>query len=90
VVAISTDDVATLKRFRESIGATFPFLSDADGSVSKMYAGVSMGTANRVTVAVDRDGTIAHVRNGLGAIFPDDDIKACPINEGGAKPPSSI
>jgi peroxiredoxin len=84
-VAISLDDVATLRRFRESIGASFPFLSDPDGRVSRLYAGVSLGTANRVTVDIDGDGTIAHVRQGLDAIFPDKDIKACPLHE--ARPP---
>jgi peroxiredoxin len=80
-VAISLDDVATLRRFRASIGASFPFLSDPDGRVSRLYAGVSLGTANRVTVDINSDGTIAHVRQGLGAIFPDEDIKACPLHE---------
>jgi len=81
VVAISLDDVATLKRFRESLGAPFPFLSDPDGRVSRQYAGVSLGSANRVTVDIDSDGTIAHVRQGLGALFPAEDIKGCPLHE---------
>jgi thioredoxin-dependent peroxiredoxin len=87
-VAISLDDVATLRRFRESIGAPFPFLSDPDGRVSRLYAGVSGGTANRVTVDIDSDGTIAHVRQGLGAILPDTDIKACPLHEQRAPAPA--
>ena len=85
-MAISLDDVATLRRFRASIGATFPFLSDPDGRVSRLYAGVSLGSANRVTVDIDADGTIAHVRQGLSAIFPNADIKACPLHE--AHPPA--
>src|SRR5215471_15898410 len=74
VVAISLDDTATLKRFRASLGAPFPFLSDPDGRVSR-------GTANRVTVDIGSDGTIAHVRQGLGALFPAEDIKGCPLHE---------
>jgi peroxiredoxin Q/BCP len=89
VVAVSLDDVATLKRFRESIGAPFPFLSDPDGRVSRLYAGVSLHTANRVTVDIDSDGTIAHVRQGLGALFPDEDIKGCPLHEQGAPDPAN-
>ncbi len=80
VVAISTDEVATLKRFRAYIAAPFPFLSDRDGKVSRLYAGVSLGTANRVTVSIDSDGSIANVRKGLGAILPESDIKACPLH----------
>lgn len=89
VVAVSLDDVATLRRFRESIGAPFPFLSDPDGRVSRLYAGVSLHTANRVTVDIDSDGTIAHVRQGLGALFPDEDIKGCPLHEQGPPAPAN-
>jgi peroxiredoxin len=80
-VAISVDSVDKLKRFRAKIGATFPFLSDPDGRVARLYAGVSMGTANRVTVDIAADGTIVHVRQGFAAIIPDADIKACPTHE---------
>ena len=71
-----------MRRFRESLKAPFPFLSDGDGRVSSLYAGVSMGTANRATVSIDTDGKITHVTTGLGAIFPADDINACPSHQG--------
>lgn len=89
MVAISLDDVNTLRRFRESLAAPFPFLSDPEGKVSRLYAGVSMGTADRVTVTIDSDGTITHVTAGLGAIFPSDDINACPAHHGPAADPNS-
>jgi len=90
VVAISTDDLDTLRRFRASIGAPFPFLSDPGGRVAAQYAGVSMHTANRVTIDIDADGTITHVTQGLGAIFPSSDIKACPLHHGGSPTPEPI
>ena len=77
VVGISVDDVETLARFKASLGATYTFLSDPDGAVSRQYAGVSMGTANRVTVTVAPDGTITRITTGLPAIFPGGDIAAC-------------
>ena len=86
VVAVSTDDVATLRRFKASLGAPFSFLSDPGGRVAAQYAGYSHGTADRATVTVDTDGTIAHVTKGLGAIFPEGDIKACPLHKGEAAP----
>lgn len=49
---------------------------------------MSLGSANRVTVDIDSDGTIAHVRQGLGALFPDSDIKACPLHETRAPSPA--
>jgi peroxiredoxin len=79
VVAISTDDLETLRRFRASLEAPFPFLSDPGGRVGALYAGISMHTINRVTVDIDTDGKIVHVTQGLGAILPAADIKACPL-----------
>jgi thioredoxin-dependent peroxiredoxin len=77
VVGISVDDVATLARFKASLGAPYTFLSDPGGAVSQQYAGVSMGTANRVTVTVAPDRTITRVTTGLAALFPGADIAAC-------------
>lgn len=77
VVGISVDDVDTLARFKASLAAPYTFLSDPDGKVSQQYAGVSMGTANRVTVTVAPDGTVARVTTGLPALFPASDIAAC-------------
>jgi thioredoxin-dependent peroxiredoxin len=76
--AISVDDRETLARFRASLGAAFPFLSDPDGEVARLYGGVSMGTANRITVTVGQDGLITKITSGLSAIFPGSDIEACP------------
>jgi thioredoxin-dependent peroxiredoxin len=77
VVGISVDDVDTLARFKASLKAPYTFLSDPDGAVAKQYAGVSMGTANRVTVMVAPDRTITRITTGLAAIFPGSDIAAC-------------
>jgi peroxiredoxin Q/BCP len=77
VVAISTDDPATLARFKASLGAPFTFLSDPEGAVSRQYAGVSLGTANRATVTVTREGRVARITAGLPAIFPAEDIAGC-------------
>ncbi len=67
----------TLRRFKAAIEAPFPLLSDPGGRVAKIYAGVSGGTANRVTVTIDAYGNITHVTQGVDAIFPDAD--ACPM-----------
>lgn len=77
VVAISTDDPQTLARFKASLVAPFTFLSDPEGAVSRVYAGVSGGTANRATVTVARDGRITRITAGLPAIFPAADIASC-------------
>jgi peroxiredoxin len=79
VVGISTDDRQTLARFKASLSAPYTFLSDPDGVVSRQYAGVSLGTANRVTVTVGTDGRIVRITAGLPAIFPAGDIAACAV-----------
>lgn len=83
VVGISMDDVATLARFKATLRAPYIFLSDPDGAVSQQYAGVSLGTANRVTVTVAPDGTITRVTAGLTALFPGGDIAACTVRGNG-------
>jgi peroxiredoxin len=78
VVAISTDDLETLKRFKAELGAPFRFLSDPEGKVAALYGGAKDGHAKRATFVVNQDGTIAHVDEGMAALAPDPAIAACP------------
>jgi peroxiredoxin Q/BCP len=77
VVAISMDDADTLKKFKESLGAPFTFLSDPDGKVASQYGGVDSGHAKRATYTVAPDGTIGHEETGMTALVPDAAIDAC-------------
>lgn len=78
VVAISTDDPATLKKFKDSLGAPFIFLSDPEGKVAAQYGGVmAEGYAKRATFVVNSDGTIGHTEEGMAALNPSA-IDACP------------
>jgi len=71
VFAISTDNSPSQKAFAESLGLTFPLLSDfLDRQVSKEY-GIYMpkyGIANRVTFVIDKDGKIAFMEQGGDAL----------------------
>jgi peroxiredoxin len=89
VVAISSDDVDTLKRFKAEVEAPFLFLSDSGGQVAAAFAGATHTSSSRATYDVDSDGKIVHVTQGLGAIFPEGDVKACPLHKGAAEPPPS-
>ncbi len=40
MLGISTDDVDTLRRFRQETGAPFELLSDPDGKVARAYTGL--------------------------------------------------
>jgi peroxiredoxin len=77
-VAISLDDAATLKKFKESLGAPFPFLSDPGGKVAEQYGGTKEGHAKRATFVIAQDGTIGHTDTGMAALIPDPAIDACP------------
>src|SRR5512143_3951991 len=78
VLAISTDDVATLKRFKESLGAPFIFLADPDGKVAAQYGGVmAEGYANRATFVATPAGTIGHSEEGMAALNPASAVAAC-------------
>ena len=78
VIAISVDDVETLKKFKESLGAPYTFLSDPGGTVAAQYGGVSEGYAKRATFVVAQDGTIGHTDEGMNALVPDPALEACP------------
>ncbi|HEX6749013.1 MAG TPA: redoxin domain-containing protein [Longimicrobium sp.] len=68
VAAISVDSPYVLKRYREDIGADFPFLSDFNREASQAFdvlrtAPVGPGLLNasdRAAFVVDRDGTVKY------------------------------
>jgi thioredoxin-dependent peroxiredoxin len=79
VVAISTDDVETLRRFKEERKAPFPFLSDAEKKVVPRWSGTMalVGVANRANFVVGRDGRIVSIVEGSAAIDPTASVAAC-------------
>jgi|GEM_PF-28948 peroxiredoxin len=79
VVAISTDNLDTLKRWSRELKASFPFLSDAGRKVSALY-GVLSGSqsyANRTTFIIDTEGRIQHIEEGSAALDPSGAATAC-------------
>jgi len=89
VVAISSDDVDTLKRFKAEVEAPFVFLSDPGGQVLSAFQGATQTTSRRATYDIDSDGRITHISEGIGAVFPENDIKACPLHKWAPEPPPS-
>ena len=79
VVGVTTDDVATQKRFKAENQLPFPLLSDAGGKVAKKYGGTLLGFANRATFVVEKDGTVKEIVTGSSAIDPKGAIAACPM-----------
>lgn len=68
VMGVSRDDAATLRRFRERDGLTYPLLSDPDHAVhdaygawgEKMNYGKTVEGVIRSTIVVDAEGRVAH------------------------------
>jgi peroxiredoxin Q/BCP len=85
VVAISTDDVATLKRFKDENKLPYPLLSDAGGAVAKQYGGTVpvVGVASRATFVLQADGTVKEIVTGGDAIDPAGAIASCPLHRKG-------
>jgi peroxiredoxin Q/BCP len=81
VVAISVDDVATQRRFKEENRLPYLVLSDAGGKVARQYGGTIpvIGVANRATFVVDQDGTVKEIVKGGDAIDPAGAITSCPV-----------
>ncbi len=84
VVGISTDDVATQKKFKAEYQLPFPLLSDADGKVARQYGGTVplIGFAHRATFVVAQDGIVKEIVTGNDAINPGGAIAACPVGKG--------
>ncbi len=83
VVGVSTDDVATQKRFKDENQLPFPLLSDGGGKVAKQYGGTIaiFGNANRVTFVIGQDGIVKEIVEGSDAIDPTGAIAACPLHK---------
>lgn len=83
MLAVSTDDAATLRRFRESLGSKDTFVSDEEGSLARLY-GVKwpvLKVAGRVTFVIGEGSRIFKVQDGTEAINPEGAVAACPLRK---------
>lgn len=82
-MGISTDSVATQKKFKDEYKLPYPLLSDAGGKVAKQYGGTIpvLGLAHRATYVVAKDGTIKEILTGSDAVDPAGAITSCPIGK---------
>ena len=79
VVAISTDDLETLKKFKEKTKAPYPLLSDPTGTVISQWVGLVpvVKVAKRANFVVGKDGRVTKVVEGSDAIDPTSAVAAC-------------
>lgn len=80
VFGVSGDNTFSQKEFAKQLNVSFPLLSDF--ALRKVMAdyGVllpNLGMANRTTFVIDKNGKIAHIEEGSGAIDPSGAEMAC-------------
>lgn len=87
MIAISTDDVETSKRFRESLKAPYHFVADEKATVVKLFdVKVFIFTlARRVTFVVGPGLKVLSVQEGSDAVDPSGAVAACSL-----KPPDAL
>jgi peroxiredoxin Q/BCP len=85
VLGISTDDVATQRRFKTEYKLPYPLLSDASGKVADQYTGTVpvVGVAKRSNVVIGQDGLVVQVVEGGDAVDPNGAIALCPLKKKG-------
>jgi peroxiredoxin Q/BCP len=81
-VAISTDDVATLRKFKAETKAPYPLLSDAGGKVAEKYVGLVpvVGLSKRGNFVIGKDRRVKEITEGQGAIDPSAAVSACSVS----------
>jgi peroxiredoxin len=87
VIAISTDDVETQKKFRESLKAPYHFIADKEAFLVNLFdVKVFLFTlSKRVTFVIGAGLKVLSVTEGSDAIDPSGAVKACSL-----KPPEAL
>ena len=59
VLCVSSDDLATHKRFAASLNLTFPLITDPGGKLTSLYG------KGRIAFLIDKEGVVRHVEQGM-------------------------
>jgi peroxiredoxin Q/BCP len=81
VLGVSMDDLATEKKFAQSLGLPFPLLADPKGEVARAYGVDGPGYAQRVTFVIDAEGQVTKVLEAAEALDPAGALAACPLHK---------
>ena len=83
VVAISTDDLDTMKKWKAELKAPYSFIPDPEMKIVKQYD-VKMPVVNyakRFTFVIGQDGKVTDVKTDSDAIAVEGSINACSIHK---------
>jgi peroxiredoxin len=81
VIAISTDDVETSRRFKASLKAPYSFVADTNAQLTRAYD-VKMFVltiSNRVTFVVGKGRVVLSKQEGSEAIDPSASVTSCSL-----------
>lgn len=83
VLAVSTDDVETLKKWRTELKAPQTFVSDADQKLVKLFDTrlPVVGIASRRTFVIGQGRKVLEVTEGGDAIDPSKSVRACSLRD---------
>lgn len=81
MIAISTDDLATQKEFKEKLGAEYAFIADTKGVLTKLYKTKMplLNIASRKTFVIGQDRKIKAMYSGAEALDPGLALGACAL-----------
>ncbi len=81
MIAVSTDDPQTLKKFKESLQAPYSFVSDPEGKLLALFdSKMPLFTkASRNTFVIGPGRKVVSVQRGSDAIDPSGAIQACAL-----------
>lgn len=83
VIAVSTDDVETLKKWRTELKAPQTFVADPDQKLVKLFDTKMpvIGIASRRTFVIGKGRKVMEVTEGGAAIDPSTAVRACSIRK---------
>src|SRR3954466_2086706 len=84
VLAVSTDDVETLKKWRAELKAPQTFVADPDQKLVKLYDTKMpvVGVASRRTFVIGKGRKVLELQEGGDAIDPASSVRACGLHDG--------
>src|SRR5262245_32864101 len=88
VIAVSIDDVETLKRWREELKAPQTFVADPDKKLIALYDTKMpiLPVAQRRTFVIGKGRKVLELQEGNEAIDPAKSVRACTLPQKGAPP----
>lgn len=83
MIAVSGDDAVTAKKFRVSLKAPFPFVSDEAGALMRQFdvKYPLVTVAKRVTFVLGQGRKVLAVQEGADAIDPAVAVTACSLEK---------